>query len=75
MNVRAALDVIDESDAHLLLSQLLLKARTAPEMKSIPILRPNTLILNDPVTPIFVVLIELKNAASKDKETLELADN
>ena len=72
-NVRETLIVIDESDAHLLVSQLLLKARTAPEMSIAPIFLPNTLRLKDPVTPRFVERIELNNAASKDKMTLERA--
>lgn len=73
-NDRAGLDVMDESDAQLLVSQLLLKARTAPEMKTAPILLPNTLILNDPVTPIFLERIALNNVVSKDKNKLKLDD-
>jgi hypothetical protein len=72
-DVRAALIVMDESDSHLLVSQLLLKVRTAPELAIAPILLPNTLKLKDPVTPRFVERIELSNVASNDKETLELA--
>jgi hypothetical protein len=72
-NVREALVVIDESDVHLLVSQLLLKARTAPETSIAPMFMPNTLKLKDPVTPRFVGWIELNDVAPKDKKTLELA--